>query len=163
MIDFEALIKALTESNVEFIVIGGLAASAHGSARSTSDLDVVYRRTTENIGRLVRALAPLNPYLRGAPEGLPFVWDLATVRNGLNFMLVTSKGDIDLLGEVTGGGPYERLLEDSIELELLGKTIRCLGLQRLINVKRAAGRPKDLEAVAELEAILEERQLQSKR
>ena len=94
---------------------------------------------------------------------MPFVWDLATVRNGLNFTLVTSKGDIDLLGEVTGGGPYERLLEDSVELELLGKTVRCLGLQRLINVKRAAGRPKDLEAMAELEAILEERQLQSKR
>jgi predicted nucleotidyltransferase len=158
MIDFEALIRALTESNVEFIIIGGLAASAHGSARATSDLDVIYRRTTENIDRLVRALAPLNPYLRGAPAGLPFVWDARTIRNGLNFTLLTSKGDLDLLGEVTGGGSYEQLLPDSIELELFGMRTCCLALERLIHVKRAAGRPKDFEAVAELEAILEEKQ-----
>lgn len=160
MIDFDALIRALTESDVEFIIIGGLAASAHGSARSTSDLDVVYRRTTENIDRLVRALTPLTPYLRGAPAGLPFVWDARTIRNGLNFTLITSKGDIDLLGEVTGGGGYDQLLPDSIELELFGIRARCLGLERLIQVKRAAGRAKDFEAVAELEAILEERQRQ---
>lgn len=158
MIDFDALITALRESDVEFIIIGGFAASAHGSARSTSDLDVVYSRTTENIDRLVRALTPLKPYLRGAPVGLPFVWDARTIRNGLNFTLITTKGDIDLLGEVIGGGSYDQLLPDSIELELFGMRVRCLGLERLIYVKRAAGRAKDFEAVAELEAIVEEKQ-----
>jgi len=159
MIDFEALIRALTESDVEFIIIGGLAASAHGSARSTSDLDVVYRRTPENIDMLVSALAPLNPYLRGAPAGLPFLWAARTIRNGLNFTLITSKGDIDVLGEVVGGGGYDQLFPDSIEVEVFGMRVRCLALERLIHVKRAAGRPKDFEAVAELEAILEERNL----
>jgi len=160
MIDFESLIRALAESNVEFIIVGGLAASAHGSARSTSDLDVVYSRSAENIDRLVKALAPLSPYLRGAPAGLPFSWDSRTIRNGLNFTLVTSKGDIDLLGEIVGGGSYERLLKDSLELEIFGMKALCIGLRALIHAKRAAGRAKDLEAVAELEALLEERERQ---
>jgi len=162
MIDFQALMSLLVNSGLEFIVIGGLAASAHGSARSTRDLDIVYRRTRENVDRLVSALSPINPYLRGAPPGLPFVWDARTILSGLNFTLTTSLGDLDLLGEVTGGGGYEQLLDHSIEVELFGVKLRCLGLERLIHVKRAAGRPKDFEAVAELEAILEERERMSR-
>jgi hypothetical protein len=106
------------------------------------------------------SLAPLSPYLRGAPAGLHFSWDSRTIRNGLNFTLVTPRGDIDLLGEIVGGGAYEQLLEDSLELEIFGMKALCLGLRALIHAKRAAGRPKDLEAVAELEAVLEERERQ---
>src|SRR5262249_43008040 len=91
------------------------------------------------------------------PPGLPFHFDQATIKRGLNFTLTTSLGDLDLLGEVTGGGRYEDLLSDSVRLQLFGIECLCLGLERLIHVKRAAGRPKDFEAVAELEAILEER------
>jgi len=72
------------------------AATAHGSARLTVDLDVVYRRTSENIARLVSALAPLQPYLRGAPPGLPFDWSEVTIRKGLNFTLTTKLGALDL-------------------------------------------------------------------
>lgn len=97
--DFRGLIRALSEANVEFIVVGGAAATGHGSARLTTDLDVVYRRTSENISRLVSALAPLNPYLRGAPPGLPFRWSEETIKKGLNFTLVTNLGAINLLGE----------------------------------------------------------------
>jgi predicted nucleotidyltransferase len=158
MTDFRALLSALAAGGVEFIIVGGAAATAHGSARLTQDLDVVYRRTSENISRLVRALAPREPYLRGAPPGLPFRWDEETVSRGLNFTLKTSLGALDLLGEITGGGAYEDLLEDSARLQIYGAECLCLGLERLIQVKRAAGRPKDLEAVAELEAILEERE-----
>ena len=155
--DFERLLKALHGSAVEFIVVGGAAATALGSSRLTLDLDVVYSRTTANLTALAGALGPLSPYLRGAPPGLPFHWDEATLRRGLNFTLTTSLGDIDLLGEITGGGNYEALLPHSFELTLFGIPCRCLGLDKLIQVKRAAGRPKDLEAVAELEAIREER------
>ena len=65
-----------------------------------------------------------------------------------------------MLGEIVGGGAYEQLLEDSLELEIFGMKALCLGLRALIHAKRAAGRPKDLEAVAELEAVLEERERQ---
>ncbi len=155
--DFEGLIRALREAGVEFILVGGAAATALGSTRLTLDLDVVYARTPENLARLVEALAPLSPYLRGAPPGLPFRWDEATLRRGLNFTLTTSRGDLDLLGEIAGGGGYDALLPHTLELTLFGMPVRCLGLEKLIEVKRAAGRPKDLEAIAELQAILEER------
>lgn len=135
MTDFERLLRALGDGGVEFVIVGGVAGAAHGSARLTQDLDVVYSRSPENIRRLAAALAPLAPYLRGAPPGLPFHWDEATIRRGLNFTLTTTLGSLDLFGS----------------------SYRCLDLEWLIRVKRAAGGPRDLDAVAELEALLEER------
>jgi hypothetical protein len=154
--DFDALIGALDEAGVEFIIVGGLAATIHGSSRLTQDIDAVYARSDENIERLVTALRAHEPYLRGAPPNLPFEWSSATIRRGLNFTLTTTIGDIDLLGEITGGGGYEDLLPHSIVVDLFGHECRCLDLPWLIKTKRAAGRPRDLEAIAELEALLEE-------
>ena len=156
MTDFRGLLGALTLHRVEYIVIGGAAGIAHGSARLTQDLDIVYRRTPENLINLAAALAGLSPYLRGAPLGLPFLWDAETLRRGLNFTLVTTLGDIDLLGEIPGGGGWEDLHTGAIELEVFDVTCLCLSLPQLIRAKIAAGRPKDLEALAELEAIREE-------
>jgi predicted nucleotidyltransferase len=160
LIDLERALQELHRSGVEFIVVGGVATMAHGSARLTQDLDLVYARTSENVARLASALAPYAPYLRGAPPGLPFRWDPETIRRGLNFTLTTSLGDIDLLGEIVGGGGYDDLLPHSQIIKLSGVEYRCLSLARLIHVKRAAGRPKDLEAIAELEALREEQRKQ---
>lgn len=157
MTDFEKIIVALSDAGVEFIIVGGLAAAAHGSARLTQDVDVVYSRQPDNVGRLVQSLKPFEPYLRGVPPGLPFEWSRATIERGLNFTLSTTLGDIDLLGEITGGGGYEDLLSHCVDLEFFGRPCKCLDLPTLIRVKRAAGRPRDLEAIAELEALLEER------
>jgi hypothetical protein len=156
--DFAGLLRALTEAGVEFIVVGGAAATAHGSSLLTLDLDVVYRRSPENIDRVAAALAGHVPYLRGAPGGLPFRWDAPTIARGLNFTLTTDLGAIDFLGEITGGGRYEDLLPHTVGLKVFELECRCLGLEKLIEVKRAAGRPKDFEAVAQLEALLEERE-----
>lgn len=153
----DAVVRLLNEHNIEFIVIGGWAAALHGSARSTSDVDVVYSRTPANIRRLAAALLSHRPYLRGAPPGLPFLWDERTIQSGLNFTLTTDLGDLDFLGEVAGGGTYEQLLPSTQEVTVSGLTCRCVTLDRLIQLKRAAGRPKDLEAIAELQTILEER------
>jgi len=157
LIDLERALQELHRSGVGFIVIGGVAATIHGSARVTQDLDIVYARTPENFARLAAALAPHAPYLRGAPPGLPFRWDAETIRRGLNFTLTTTLGDVDLLGEIVGGGGYADLLPHSQIVKVSGLDYRCLSLARLIHVKRAAGRPKDLEAIAELEALREER------
>lgn len=154
--DFRGILTTLAHAGVEFILIGGVAAATHGSARATFDVDVVYRRTPENLQRLSEALAPHSPYLRGAPPGLPFTLDAQTLRRGLNFTLSTRLGDLDLLGEVVGGGTYEALVGKSRELEVFGVKCRCVDLPTLIQLKRAAGRPKDFEAIAELEALLEE-------
>jgi predicted nucleotidyltransferase len=154
--DFHALLRILTENDVEFIIVGGAAATALGSARLTFDLDVVYNRTRENIERIVNALQPITPYLRGAPPGLPFSWDVRTVERGLNFTLITTLGPLDILGEIAGGGSYDQLRSETITVEIAGIECLCLNLERLIKVKRAAGRPKDLEVIAELQRILEE-------
>ena len=155
--DLAGIVGILADAGVEFIVIGGLAAQAHGSARLTQDADFVYRRSPENIARLCAALAPHRPYLRGAPAGLPFQLDEDTVRRGLNFTLTTSVADVDLLGEMTGGGTYEEIEPNTQTLSVFGRDVRVIDLPALIRAKRAAGRPKDLEATAELEALLAER------
>jgi hypothetical protein len=153
--DFASLLAVLGKYKVEFIVVGGAAAIVHGSARLTQDLDIVYDRSPENIDRLVTSLKDEKPYLRGAPPGLPFFWDRLTLTRGLNFTLTTSLGDIDLLGEISGGGTYHELKANAIELNVFDTRCLCLSLTQLIHAKRAAGRPKDLEALAELEAIAE--------
>jgi predicted nucleotidyltransferase len=155
--NFRDLLPLLVRHHVRFIVIGGGAAIAHGSARVTYDVDVVYARDAENIRKVVGALQPHQPYLRGAPAGLPFRWDERTVQAGLNFTLTTALGDLDLLGEVPGGGTYDQLLPFTQELDLFGVRCPFVTLEKLIHLKRAAGRPKDLEIVAELEALLQER------
>jgi hypothetical protein len=150
--DFEALLGLLQAGGVEFIVIGGVAGTALGSPRITFDLDVLYRRAPDNLDRLAKLFAPLSPYPRGAPPNLPFVWDRKGLDLGLNFTLQTSLGFIDLLGEIAGGD-YDRLSPHTIEIDVFGVRCRCLDLDTLIRTKRAAGRPKDFEAIAELELV----------
>lgn len=86
-----------------------------------------------------------------------FIWDAETLRRGLNFTLTTELGDLDLLGTVTGGGDYAALLPHASSMRLFDRDVWVVDLQKLIELKRAAGRPKDFEALAELEALLEER------
>jgi len=158
VIDFARALQTLAQARVEFIVVGGAAATAHGAGRVTQDLNIVYARDPENLERLAAALIPFGPYPRGARAGLPFQWDARTLQMGLDFTLETRLGDLNLLGEIVGGGGYAALLPHTMELEVFGIACRCLDLEKLIAVKRAAGRPKDFEAIAELEAILEERE-----
>jgi len=154
------LLHVLGVAEVDFILVGGVAAAAHGSARLTQDVDIVYRRGADNLSRLVTALGSAKPYLRGAPPGLPFRFDVPTLAAGLNFTLTTELGPIDLLGEISGGGRYEDLIDHCISADAFGARCRVLDLETLIATKRAAGRPKDFEALAELE-ILQARKIPS--
>jgi predicted nucleotidyltransferase len=153
MTRFDELLSALASRGVDFILVGGVAAVAHGSPRATRDIDIVYSRDPANLERLVQAISPHAPYLRGAPAGLPFRLDVATLKAGLNFTLTTDLGWLDLLGEIAGGGDYKSLLPHSVSIDLYGRTCRVLDLESLIRTKKAAGRPKDFEAIAELEAL----------
>lgn len=159
--DLERLLPTLVRAEAEFIIIGGVAGTIHGSARATYDVDLLYARNEKNIQRLANMLGPYKPYLREAPPGLPFSWDPKTIRNGLNFTLTTQLGDIDLLGEVAGGESYSDLLPHSFEVEAFGVRFKCIDLPTLIRIKEAAGRPRDREAVAELRVLLEESQKKS--
>ena len=150
---FVDLLRALASADVEFILAGGAAATVHGAIRSTQDIDIVYNRSVQNLQRLVIALGPHHPYLRGAPPGLPFRLDLETLKGGLNFTLVTDLGWIDLLGELAGGGRYEDLISHVVMEEVFGIRFHVLDLDTLIHTKRSAGRPKDFEGIAELEFL----------
>jgi len=102
--DLLGFVRVLSAANVDFVIVGGVAAGLHGALRTTLDLDVVYSRRPDNIARLVAAPAPYEPYLRGAPAGLPFRLDEHTIGRGLNFTLTTRLGDLDLLGEMPVAG-----------------------------------------------------------
>jgi hypothetical protein len=150
---FTAAVRTLTNARVSFVIVGGVAAVIHGAVRLTYDLDVVYRRTEDNFERLVAALAPLRPYLRDAPAGLPFQFNEVALSGGLNFKLATARGALDLMGELAGVGSFETVAERTISVDLGGTQVAVLDLDALILSKRAAGRSKDLEAIAELELI----------
>ena len=158
---FEVVIGALAEGGVEFVVIGGVAMLLQGSAHLTQDIDFCYLRSRENIRRLAAVLSPYHPSLRGAPKGLPFVFDEETIRRGLNFTLSTDIGDIDFLGEVAGLGDYAAVKAASETLEIFGRKCSVLSLDGLIRAKRAAGRKRDLEVLHELEALRELKAMQN--
>jgi hypothetical protein len=149
------LVEALAGEGVDYVILGGIALTMHGSMRATFDLDLCYRRDRDNLARLARALAPLHPRLRDFPPELPFFFDEATLRTGLNFTLRSDAGDIDLLGEVPGLGAYADALAASQEETLYDVPVRILTLAGLERCKRAAGRAKDLldlETIAALRA-----------
>jgi predicted nucleotidyltransferase len=153
MFDPAAILKQLLDGKVEFVLIGGLAMTIHGSAYVTRDVDVCYRRTSENIAAVAAALTPVHPYLRGAPAGLPFAFDAKTIQAGLNFTLTTDLGDLDLLGEVSGIGNDQKVFALSEEKTIFGMKVRVLSLDGLIAAKRAAGRGKDRDHLLELEEL----------
>ncbi len=156
---FEAILLALVAHGVRFILIGGVAATVHGSARFTNDIDICYDTTADNIDRLVILLTAWNAYLRGVEAGLPFILDAKSFRITPLMTLTTSMGAIDVLDFVPGVGSYAEALAQSEPVRLGEVEFRALTLEALIASKRAARRKKDLEHLIELEALLALRNL----
>jgi hypothetical protein len=156
MAEIAQSLKLFSDFKVDCVIVGGVAAGARGSSQVTYDVDVCYSRTPENLRRLADALRSVGASLRGAPKDLPFLLDDETLRRGLNFTFDTSVGNIDVLGEVSGVGDYAECLKDSSQAELFGIACQIISLEKLIAAKRTAGRSKDLAALPELEAILEQ-------
>lgn len=154
-LDVKKLFDTLDREGVECVIIGGIAAVAHGSASATFDLDVCYARDDANLERLARALAPLHPRLRDVPADAAIVLDSRTLRSGLNFTLSTDAGDLDLIGEVAGIGGYRQVVANSETIAIYNRPRSVLTLEALIRAKRAARRPRDLQVLPELEALLE--------
>jgi hypothetical protein len=153
--NFRPLLNALEDAHVRYVVVGGAAMVLRGSAFVTDDLDIVYARDAENISRLVTALVPYSPKLRTPDEPVPFRFDERSIKNGLNFTLVTSLGDIDILGEISGVGQFAAVSKMSKGMDIDGRVYQVLSLAGLIRAKKAAGRHKDLMSLPELEALEE--------
>jgi predicted nucleotidyltransferase len=148
-----ALLRRLVGARVDFVVIGGIAAIAHGSPQITQDLDICYAGDEQNLERLGEALVALGARLRGVTDDVPFVPDGSTLRHTRVLTLDTPDGPLDLLAEPDASGGYARLRANAIEVAVSGVTVRIAGLEDLIAMKKAAGRPKDRVYVEELEAI----------
>jgi hypothetical protein len=153
--DLESACRALYDENVAFVLIGGAAMALQGSSLITKDIDFCYERSKQNAERLARAMAPHHPRLRNAPAGLPFRFDAETIFRGLNFTLTTDLGDIDFRAEVAGLGFYEAVQRASVTMNINGIDCQVLSISGLIKAKKAAGRPRDLYAIPELEALEE--------
>jgi hypothetical protein len=137
--DLDALIESLLGAGIEFIVVGGAAAVLHGAPITTQDLDIVHRRTSENVQRLADLLAKLDATFRG--RDLRPSAELLAGRGQLN--LSTSLGPLDPMCVLHDGRGYEELLPHTTVLTDGPSSIRVLDLETLIAVKAAAGRARD--------------------
>jgi hypothetical protein len=152
-LDARRILRELTARGVDFVVIGGIAAVLHGSARATFDLDVCFAPDAANLEALGQVLQDLHATLRGVDEEVPFVPDAATLRQVETLTLSTDAGDLDLLARPAGAPAYARLRDAAERFDLGGFAVLVAGLDQLIAMKSAAGRDKDLADVAELKTI----------
>ena len=146
------MLRGLREADVKFVVVGGLAATAHGSRRVTDDLDICYDKA--NVTQLAAVLSDWKAYPRGVEEGLPFIMDEKQFRITPLMTLTTHEGFIAVLDIVKGVGDYSHCRQRSVPLEAFDVRFRVLDLPALIDAKRAAGRPRDIDQLPELEALL---------
>jgi hypothetical protein len=154
----QPIFEALARHGVDFVVVGGLAGLAHGSAYPTFDLDIGYSRDRPNLERMAAALADLDVSLRNAPADLPFQLDARTLDNGANFTFDTTYGPLDILGHVPGIGSYDELRAQSAVAEIEGVEVRVASIDHLIAMKRAANRAKDRLMLEEYIVIADEQQ-----
>jgi predicted nucleotidyltransferase len=149
----DEILGRLTARGVDFVIVGGIAAVLHGSARNTFDLDICFATDQANLDALGEVLVDLKASLRGVAERVPFVPDGQTLRNVELLTLSTAAGNLDLLAVPPGAPPYERLRRNADRYDLGELTVLVASVEDLIAMKPSAGRPKDLQDIEELQAI----------
>jgi hypothetical protein len=150
-----ALVQALVDGGVDFVIVGGVAVVLQAMPRFTKDLDICYATAQDNLDALGQVLVRLTARLRGIPESVPFVPDGRTLRQTQMLCLTTPSGDIDLLVNPDGAPDYETLRERASVMELSDRRVRIASIEDMLAMKRAAGRPQDLVDIESLEAARE--------
>jgi len=149
VLDAGKIFEALDRHGVEYVLIGGMAVQTHGHVRTTNDADLIPSPDPGNLERLAAALNDLDArVLNPGHEDEPVTSGMlpkATI-----WQLSTPHGGVDVLHEVPGGRGFADLRSDALVVELGGSTIPVAGLDDLIRMKVARGRPVDLEDVAPL-------------
>ena len=149
-----ALLRVLHAAGVEGIVIGGVAATLHGAARATYDLDILYSNTPDNRTRLAAVLREWHARPRDDfPAELPFSIDATWLHRCESLTLTTDAGSVDVFQTIPGVGSYDDAARDAVLVTLGDLTVKCLSLDALIRAKEAVDRPKDYEALIELRAL----------
>ncbi len=146
-------LRILTDHDVEYVVVGGVAGVLHGSRIVTEDVDICAPLSIPNLTKLLAALGPHNPRFRMVPDKRPLPPDPSLLSSYRNLYLISDLGQIDILSEIAGVGGYEEVYARTITVNLEGFSCRVLDLDTLILAKEALNSPKDREAVTELKAI----------
>lgn len=149
------LLRLLLDSGVEFVLIGGVAAIAHGSATFTQDCDITAPFTEENLVRLLAAIGPYHPRYALAVPKRPVTESPAELASYRNLYLLTGLGRLDILSEVPPVGAYTQVASHAMVMQVYGRPCRVMSLEDLIAVKRHLMRDKDRTALRELEALQE--------
>ena len=152
-IDLHGLLSCLACHEVRGIIVGGMAAVLQGAPIHTVDVDVVHDRSPENLDRLMAALTELEAIYRHH-HGRRIRPHRSILAGPGHNLLDTRLGGLDLLGELEGGLSYDELCDDALDVDLKAGKLQVLSLERLIELKRAAGRSKDLRVLPELESTL---------
>jgi hypothetical protein len=151
-----AILAALRDGGVQFVLIGGLASQVHGSTSLTLDVDICFGLDRANLERLAGVLADLTASRRDMPPGVVAPIDVRALRAGDVFTLRTRFGDLDLLARPDPGLDFDLLSRHAIVADILGVRVQVASLDDLIAMKRAAGRPKDRIELEILGALREE-------
>jgi hypothetical protein len=154
--DFIEILKRLSQNDVSFVVIGGVAATVYGCTLVTQDIDVCCEFTPQNLLRLQNALAGLNPVHRMTPNRIPMKLTAETAASLKNLYLDTDLGTLDCISVVEGIGDLESVLKVSREIEVDKFKLNILTIDALIQAKEAMRRPRDQQAIIELKAIKEQ-------
>lgn len=150
---FDQLLARLAQADIRFVVIGGLALGSWGVIRGTKDCDIVPDPAPENLDKLARLLVELGGHVQLGESLLGSERSIvATLRGGERALIVTQLGDLDVVQGLDGVLPYGELRASAINVELAGVTVPVCALEHLRMMKRAAGRPRDLVDLDDLDA-----------
>ena len=147
-----AILAALERHGVRYVLIGGLAANAHGVRRTTRDVDIIVDRGRDNLERLAEAARELevgSPVVDSRLRELDPL-DPRDLERAANVSLDTIEGELDVMNEAKGAPPFERLLRRAVVVEVFGTRVPVAGVDDLIALKRAAGRDVDFRDIADL-------------
>jgi hypothetical protein len=154
--DLTTLLERLLAADVEFVLVGGLAAVVQGAPLTTFDVDVVQRRTEENVERLLAFLTSIGARYRNRP-GPPLPPNRSALLGPGHSLFMTDLGPLDALGAIEGGADYDQLLPESLLVPIGGRTVHVLSLAKIVALKRASSDPKDKLRLPVLEAVLQRR------
>jgi hypothetical protein len=151
------MLRTLARHKVAYVLIGGLAASLHGSPHVTTDVDITPDRARENLERLAAALVELDARIRteGEPGGLPFDRSAQMLARSSILNLTTRHGDLDLTFEPAGTAGYDDLRRSAVEIRIRRTRVVVASLADVIRSKEAAGREKDRLTLPTLRRLLE--------
>lgn len=152
------LLRRLQEEQVDFVLIGGLAAALHGSSIITQDLDICLRFTKENTVKLVNVLKDMEPKYRMTPQRKAMPLDPVELERFKNLYLATTAGQLDIRSEVDGLGNFEDVKKQSIELQVNNLPLKMLTIDAIIQSKSVLKRDKDRRSIAELMRLKQELQ-----